>query len=38
MPDGEVVIMPGIGHLPMLEALRNRAYTCLEFPRRSDAA
>lgn len=33
MPDSEVVIMPGIGHLPMPEAPRKSAQTCLEFRR-----
>jgi pimeloyl-ACP methyl ester carboxylesterase len=37
MPNSEVVMMPGIGHLPMLEAPRASAQTYLEFLRRIDA-
>ena len=38
MPNSEVVMMPGIGHLPMLEAPRQSAQAYLAFLRRIDAA
>lgn len=38
MPNSEVVMMPGIGHLPMLEAPRKSAQTYLAFLRRIDTA
>lgn len=38
MPNSEVVIMPGIGHLPMLEAPRKSAQAYLAFLRRIDSA
>lgn len=38
MPNSEVVTMPGIGHLPMLEAPRKSAQASLDFRRRFDAA
>jgi triacylglycerol lipase len=36
MPNSEVVMMPGVGHLPMLEAPRKSAQAYLEFLRRID--
>lgn len=38
MPNSEVVMMPGIGHLPMLEAPRKSAQAYLGFLRRIDTA
>lgn len=38
MPNSEVVMMPGIGHLPMLEAPRQSAQAYLDFLRRIDTA
>jgi triacylglycerol lipase len=38
MPNSEVVLMPGIGHMPMLEAPRKSAQTYLAFLRRIDSA
>ena len=38
MPNSEVVMMPGIGHLPMLEAPRQSAQAYRAFLRRIDAA
>lgn len=38
MPNSEVVMMPGIGHLPMLEAPRKSARAYLDFLRRIDTA
>jgi triacylglycerol lipase len=38
MPNSEVLMMPGVGHLPMLEAPRKSAQAYLAFLRRLDAA
>lgn len=38
MPNSEVMMMPGIGHLPMLEAPRKTAHSYLAFLRRLPAA
>jgi alpha-beta hydrolase superfamily lysophospholipase len=38
MPNSEVVMMPGIGHLPMLEAPRENAQAYRAFLHRVDAA